>query len=438
MIETPEGIDESHETVRIAQDLIRINTSNYGPGDAVGEDVAAEYVSEFLRDLDLSPIVIESAPKRTSLVCRVEGHNSELPPLVAHGHLDVVPAEEPEWQVDPFAGIIKDGFLWGRGAVDMKNMNAMILSSLADIIRAGHRPKRTLIVAFFADEETGGGLGSQYVVDNHPEHFAGATHAISEVGGYSIDIQGHRSYLIQTGEKSMVWLRLRARGTAAHGSRFLSENSILTLAEGLVRVGHHTWEIALTPSTLTLLEGIAQTVGAPFTTSDPDQLLQMTGFGEGFISPSFRTTANPTMLRAGNKHNVVPSVAEASLDMRTLPGGEDVALRKLAEILGSDIEIEVVHRGSGFEVPFEGDLIECMTSCLLDADPGATVLPYLMPGGTDNKALWKLGIAGYGFAPLKLPDDFDFPSMFHGVDERVPLGALEFGHGVLQSLFERY
>jgi acetylornithine deacetylase/succinyl-diaminopimelate desuccinylase-like protein len=371
-------------------------------------------------------------------VCLVEGHHTDLPPLVVHGHLDVVPADEPEWQVDPFAGIIKDGFLWGRGAVDMKNMNAMMLSALGEIIRAGDRPNRTLIVAFFADEETGGKLGSKFVVDNHADLFAGATHAISEVGGYSIDIKGQRSYLIQTGEKAMVWLRVRARGKAAHGSRFLSHNAILSLVEGLDRLRRHTWEPSLTATTVRLLEGIANTLGVEFSPEQADELVKETGFGAGFISSSLRTTANPTMLRAGNKQNVVPNSAEASIDVRTLPGMEDVVLEKLQEILGDDIDIDVVHRDIGFEFPFEGELVERMTESLLAADPGATVLPYLMPAGTDNKALTRLGIAGYGFAPMKLPRDFDFPSMFHGVDERVPLSALTFGHGVLRSLLTSY
>lgn len=438
MTESAEGVDVVSETVRIAQDLIRINTSNYGPGDAVGEDVAAEYVSDFLRTLDLAPITLESEPKRTSVVCRVEGRHTDLPPLVVHGHLDVVPADEPEWQVDPFAGIIRDGFLWGRGAVDMKNMNAMMLSSLGDIIRAGERPRRTLIVTFFADEETGGELGSKFVVDNHADLFAGATHAISEVGGYSIDIKGQRAYLIQTGEKAMVWIRVKARGQAAHGSRFLSDNAIMTLVEGLDRLRHHTWEPALTATTTRLLEGIATTLGVEFSPEQAGELVKETGFGAGFISSSLRTTANPTMLRAGAKHNVVPNLAEASIDVRTLPGMEDIVLTQLQDILGGNIDIEVVYRDIGFEFPFEGELVQRMTDTLLSADPGATILPYLMPAGTDNKALARLGIAGYGFVPMKLPRDFDFASMFHGVDERVPLSALDFGHGVLRSLFTSF
>jgi acetylornithine deacetylase/succinyl-diaminopimelate desuccinylase-like protein len=433
-----EAIGAGNETVRIAQDLIRINTSNYGPGDAVGEDVAAEYVSEILQKLELAPVTIEPAPKRTSVVCRVEGHNQNLPPLVVHGHLDVVPADEPEWQVDPFGGLIRDGYLWGRGAVDMKNMDAMILSSVAALIREGDRPKRDLIIAFFADEETGGGLGSKFVVENHPNLFAGATHAISEVGGYSIDIKGRSSYLIQTGEKALVWLQAKARGKAAHGSRFLSESAILRLVEGLERLRRHTWEPEFTATTVRLLQGIADTVGVQFSPDSADDLVRETGFGEGFIASSLRTTANPTTLRAGNKHNVVPNSAEASIDVRTLPGMEDAVLDQLQTILGKDIEIEIVYRDIGFDNPFEGELVERMTESILSADPGAIVLPYLMPAGTDNKALALLGIAGYGFVPMKLPKDFDFASMFHGVDERIPLSALSFGHGVLRTLFETY
>lgn len=426
------------ETIRIAQELIRIDTTNYGGGKANGEQEAAEYVEAHLKALGLSTTIIESAPKRTSIVARVPGADASLDPLVVHGHLDVVPAIADDWSVDPFAAVIKDDYLWGRGAVDMKNMNAMILSSVAGLLRAGELPRRELILAFFADEEDGGGLGSRYLADTHPELFAGATKAISEVGGYSVQVGEKRAYLIQTGEKAMIWLKLRARGKAGHGSRLLSENAIITLVEALVRLDRHEWRVKLNATTTTLLQEIARAVGVEPDLEHPEKLVVHTGAGSGFVESSLRTTANVTMLDAGYKHNVVPDLAEASVDIRTLPGDEDAVLAELREILGDEIEIEITHQDVGLEVPFEGELVEAMVRTLKQADPEASVFPYLMPAGTDNKALARIGIDGYGFVPMQLPPDYDFVSMFHGVDERIPLNALTFGHRVLTDLLRSY
>lgn len=428
----------STDTTRIAQELIRLDTTNFGGGRSAGEQEAAEYVERHLSSLGLSSTLIESAPGRTSLVCRVPGREADLPPLVVHGHLDVVPAIEENWSVDPFAGIIRDGYLWGRGAVDMKNMDAMILSSVAELLTSGSAPRRELILAFFADEEDGGQLGSQYLVQEHPDLFAGATQAISEVGGYSVQVGEGRAYLIQTGEKAMIWLRAKARGKAGHGSRLLSENALITLAEALVRLGRHEWRLTLNATTTRLLEEIAAAIGAEPDLNHPERLVVHTGAGAGFIESSLRTTANVTMLSAGYKHNVVPDLAEAAIDIRTLPGEEEAVLAELQSILGNDIELEIVHQDIGMEVPFETDIVSAMVNALRTEDAEARVFPYLMPAGTDNKALARLGIDGYGFVPMQLPPDFDFVSMFHGDNERIPLEALTFGHRVLTEMLRSY
>ncbi len=224
---TPEPLED---TARIARDLIRFETVNFGGGRSLGETEAAEYVAAELEALGLQPRLFESAERRTSVVARVPGRDPQRPPMVLHGHLDVVPAVAADWSVDPFAGEIRDGMLWGRGAVDMKDMDAMILTSLRDILGAGELPARELIVAFFADEENGGVFGSHWMVDEHPELFADATEAVSEVGGYSIDLNGTRAYLLQTGEKALTWIRLVAHGVAAHGSRVIRDNAVTRLA----------------------------------------------------------------------------------------------------------------------------------------------------------------------------------------------------------------
>jgi acetylornithine deacetylase/succinyl-diaminopimelate desuccinylase-like protein len=421
---------ELEDTARIARDLIRFRSVNWGMGKSEGETEAAEYVAAELSRLGATPQLFESEPGRTSVVARVEGADSSRPALVLHGHLDVVPAMSEDWSVDPFGGEIRDGMLWGRGAVDMKDMDAMILTALGDILSAGERPPRDIIVAFFADEENGGVYGSHFLVDNHPELFAGATEAVSEVGGYSIDVAGRRAYLLQTGEKALVWIKLTARGTTAHGSRVIRDNAITKLARAVLAVGELEWPVQLTTTTTALLAALRELLGEPADT-DPQSVVTATGTAAGFLNATLRVTSNPTVLEAGYKHNVIPDKAEALIDLRPFAGQEDEVLARIREVIGDDIELEVLHHDVGLEVPFGGRLVDEMVAALGRHDPGAPVLPYLMSGGTDNKALDKLGITGYGFAPLQLTPDLDFPAMFHGIDERVPLSALAFGRAVL-------
>ncbi len=418
------------DTARIASDLIRFETVNWGEGKSNGEADAAEYIAAELTRLGLSPQLFESEPGRTSLVARVEGADPSRPALVLHGHLDVVPAMADDWSVDPFAGEIRDGMLWGRGAVDMKDMDAMILTALGDILDAGERPPRDLIVAFFADEENGGVFGAHWMVDNHPELFAGATEAVSEVGGYSIDVGGRRAYLLQTGEKALVWIKLIARGTTAHGSRVIPDNAVTKLARAVLAIGELEWPLHLTSTTTALLGELRAMLGADFS-DDPQVVVDATGTAAGFLRGTLRVTSNPTALDAGYKHNVIPDRAEALIDLRPFAGQEDEVLARIREVIGDEIEVAVLHHDVGLEVPFEGALVDEMVAALGRHDPGAPVLPYLMSGGTDNKALSRLGITGYGFAPLQLTPDLDFPAMFHGIDERVPLSALRFGRTVL-------
>ena len=439
------ALDSLSDTARIARDLIRFDTTNYGEGRSNGETEAAEYVAAKLRELGLEPELIDSEPGRTSVVARVAGRyehpvdrsRGERPALVVHGHLDVVPADPANWSVDPFAGEVRDGMLWGRGAVDMKNMDAMILTALGEVIASGG-PNRDLVVAFFADEENGGTYGSHHLVTTRPELFAGATEAISEVGGYSVDLDGQRAYLLQTGEKALVWIRLRARGTAAHGSRVIRDNAVTKLAVAVAALGRTEWPLRLTDTTEQLLDELARILGLDLEAVGVDEVLRQSGTAAGFLTATVRTTTNPTLLSAGYKANVIPDTAEALIDIRTLAGDEGGVLAEVRRIVGDDIEIEVVTRDVGLENAFSGALVDEMVATLLRHDPEATVLPYLMSGGTDNKALSELGIVGYGFAPLKLPPELDFAGMFHGVDERVPLDALDFGHAALTDLLTRY
>jgi acetylornithine deacetylase/succinyl-diaminopimelate desuccinylase-like protein len=432
-----DDLDALSETARIARDLIRFDTSNWGNGQANSETDAARYVGDFLESLGLSVEYIDSAPGRTSVVTRIPGANPELPALVVHGHLDVVPVDPAHWSVDPFAGEIRDGMLWGRGAVDMKNMDAMILTAIAEILRAGDKPNRELIVAFFSDEENGGVYGSHHIASHRPDVFAGATEAISEVGGYSVTIGDERAYLIQTGEKALIWATITAHGDAAHGSRVIPNNAVTKLAEAVVALGRAEWPVTMTRTTTALVAELAAMLDLPADT-DPREVVAATGLAAGFLSPSLATTSNPTQLTAGYKHNVIPDTASAAIDVRPLPGTENEVLDRIREIVGPDIGIEIAVQDIGLENDFDTPIVAAMAKSLGTFDPGARMLPYLLSGGTDNKALAMLGIRGYGFAPLKLPADLDFPGMFHGVDERVPLDALDFGHRVLTDFLRSY
>src|SRR5690625_263665 len=436
----PISVSAQDETVDICRKLIRMDSSNYGDNSGPGEREAAEYVAELLTDAGLEPEVFESAPRRTSVVARMSGKNPGRPALVVHGHTDVVPAQAEDWSVDPFSAIEKDGCMWGRGAVDMKNMDAMILATVRDMARKGIQPERDLVIAFFADEEHGGRYGSHWAVENRPELFEGASEAISEVGGYSVDIAGQRTYLLQTAEKGIAWLRLIADGRTGHGSQVNTENAVARLAESIARIGQYDWPRRMIPAVDELLKGVADLVGKPYDANDPeivDGLINELGTASRFVAATVRTTTNPTMLSAGYKANVIPGSAEAVIDMRVLPGDEGESIKTIESLLAPGVRWEYVQEDVALEAPFAGELVDLMVVSLKREDPHSHVLPYALSGGTDNKALSRLGITGYGFAPLQLPGDLDFAAMFHGIDERVPVESLKFGTRVLGHFLTR-
>ncbi|MFD1718072.1 M20/M25/M40 family metallo-hydrolase [Georgenia deserti] len=437
MTSPPAAIRPEDEVVDLCRDLIRIDTSNYGDNSGPGERDAAEYVMARLTEVGFAPELIESVPRRSSVVLRIPGTEPTRPALVLHGHTDVVPANAADWSVDPFAAEERDGLMWGRGAVDMKDMDAMILAVVRDMGRTGWRPPRDLIVAMFADEENGGRLGAQWLVRNRPDLFEGASEAISEVGGYSVDIDGRRTYLLQTAEKGLAWLRLVADGTAGHGSQVNTDNAVTALAGAVHRIGEHAWPLRLTKTVTQLLDGVAELTGTSYDPEDIstiESLVDALGPAKKFVGATLRTGANPTQLEAGYKANVIPGQATGALDVRLIPGDEHEVMETLRRLAGPDVRIEDIHRDTGLEVPFSGTLVDAMVAAIDAEDPGARVLPYMLSGGTDNKSLHRLGIAGYGFAPLRLPPDLDFAGMFHGVDERVPVDALRFGVRVLERL----
>ncbi len=433
----PRPLVAQDEVARICAELIRFDTTNRGFGDAEGERAAAEYVAGLLDEVGIAPEIFESAPGRAMVVARLAGADPSRPALVVHGHLDVVPARAEDWSVPPFAGEEIGGVVWGRGAVDMKDMDAMVLSVVRQMAREGRRPARDVVVAMFADEEAGGPLGSGWAVDNRRDIFEGATEAISEVGGYSVEVDGWRAYLLQTAEKGLAWLRLVADGRAGHGSQVNQDNAVTHLAAAVARIGSHPWPMVLTPTVRRLLEGVADLVGTPFDPDDEagiDRLIAALGPASRFVGATLRHTANPTRLDAGYLANVIPGRAEATIDGRFLPGREEEFDATIRELAGEHVRVEDRWRDIGPAAPLDTPLMDAMAGALLAEDPGATVLPYMLSAGTDNKALAKIGIAGYGFVPLRLPDGYDFPAMFHGTDERVPVESLRFGCRVLDRL----
>jgi acetylornithine deacetylase/succinyl-diaminopimelate desuccinylase-like protein len=413
--------------------LIRINTSN----PTHSERPAAEWVAAKLDEVGVPSQIIEASPGRASTIARIEGVDSSRPPLLFHGHLDVVPADAAEWSVDPFGGDVKDGYVWGRGAVDMKDVDAMMLAIVRDWAGKGRKPARDVVLAFVSDEEAGGREGAHYLVDNHPELFADCTEAISEVGGFSVSLnEQSRLYLVQTAEKGIQWLRLKATGAPGHGSLVHRDNAVTRLAETVSRIGNHEWPVIITDTVRATIEGLAEVTGLDLDPDNVEQWLPLLGPAARMIGATIRNTANPTMLEAGYKANVIPSRAEATIDARFLPGHEEGLLETLDTLLGDGVVRETIVADIAVETGFDGALVEAMSAALKSQDPGAIPIPYLMSGGTDAKSFSTLGIRCFGFGPLLLPPDLDFMSLFHGIDERVPIDGLKFGVRVLERLLE--
>jgi acetylornithine deacetylase/succinyl-diaminopimelate desuccinylase-like protein len=421
------------DAISICQTLIRIPSVNYGDGKGDEAAVAAKVV-ELLLEAGIDSEIFESAPGRCNVIAHIKGVDEKRPGLVVHGHLDVVPANADDWSVDPFSAEIKDGMIWGRGAVDMKNMDAMIIAIFRMWARKGIKPPRNIVLAFFADEEAGSLFGSRWMVAKHPEVFKGCSEAISEVGGFSVTVAGDkRLYFIEAAQKGIHWMRLSASGRAGHGSMMNPENALTRLSEAVSKVGSYEWPQRYTKTVKVLFNKIAEVTGKKYDEKDLRPLLEEIGPMARMIGATLQNTANPTMLEAGYKANVIPQSASAVIDGRFLPGLENELNQTIKDIIGPNITVETITHDIALEVDFEGDLVESMNRSILAFDPEGIPVPYLMSGGTDNKALSELGIIGYGFSPLQLPADLDFMALFHGVDERVPVDGIKFGVNVLEE-----
>ncbi|MFD5497462.1 M20/M25/M40 family metallo-hydrolase [Streptomyces sp. NPDC127091] len=435
--DTAKGVTGEDEVVDLCRDLIRIDTSNYGDHSGPGERKAAEYVAEKLAEVGLEPQIFESHKGRASTVARIEGEDPSRPALLIHGHTDVVPANAADWTHHPFSGEIADGCVWGRGAVDMKDMDAMTLAVVRDRMRSGRKPPRDVVLAFLADEEAGGTYGAKHLVHKHPELFEGVTEAIGEVGGFSFTVNEKlRLYLVETAEKGMHWMRLTVDGTAGHGSMTNDDNAITELSEAVARLGRHQWPVRVTKTVRAFLDELSDALGTELDPENMEETLPKLGGIARMIGTTLRNSAAPTMLGAGYKVNVIPGQATAHVDGRFLPGYEEEFLADLDRILGPRVRREDVHADKALETDFDGRLVDAMQLALGAEDPIARAVPYMLSGGTDAKSFDDLGIRCFGFAPLKLPPELDFAGMFHGVDERVPVDGLKFGVRVLDRFLD--
>ncbi|TCO60915.1 M20/M25/M40 family metallo-hydrolase [Actinocrispum wychmicini] len=424
------------EVAELCSQLIRFDTTNHGNGDCAGERPAAELVASVLAEAGIGVKVLERAERRSNVVARVSGVDSSLPPLLVQGHLDVVPADPVQWTRDPFSGDIADGYVWGRGATDMKDFVAMVLTVLRGWAAADLRPRRDIVLAFVADEEDQGLWGAEWLVDEHPELFEGCGAAISESGGYSYHVRHAsgapvRLYPVGTAERGTSHLRITATGRAGHGSRRNDDNAVVKLIDALGRLASHAWPVRLTPTVTAFLQRTGAALGVEVDLSDVDATVARLGAAASLVENTVRNSTRPTVLTAGYKVNVIPSTAVGEVDTRTLPGTEAELLATVDSLLGPGVTREVVARSPAVQAPVDSPWFDAMAAAIQSQDPQAVVVPYCMGGGTDAKAFARLDIPSYGFAPLWLPEGFDYRAMAHGVDERVPVAGLEFGTRVL-------
>jgi acetylornithine deacetylase/succinyl-diaminopimelate desuccinylase-like protein len=415
--------DPADGVVQLCSDLIRIDTS---PA-ADGERAAAEFVAAELSSLGLEPQLFEHLPRRSSVVARIEGADPGRPALLVQMHLDVVAADAAAWSAPPFSGAVLDGQVWGRGAVDMKDMVAMVVTALRVKLSAGWRPARDIVIALLADEEMGGLEGAGWLVDTHPELFDGCSEAIGEAGGFSHEIgDGRRAYFVQTAEKGITWLRLVAHGAGGHGSLIHPGNPIAKLA-----VQRYLPPQRGTESTAAVVAAAQEWTGE----QGPDAALDAVGPVGRLLRPTLRNTYSITKLAAGAAHNVVPFRAEAGIDGRYVPGYASELLAEIRQLVGDLVDVEVIAEGRAVQARFAGAVPDAIAVAIEKEDPGAVIVPTCLPIGTDGKHFDRLGIRNFGFVPLLLPAGYDFAAMFHGVDERVPVSSLATGVRILQSFF---
>ncbi|AZZ42372.1 hypothetical protein C0Z11_08860 [Acidipropionibacterium jensenii] len=437
------GTAPETEVVTICQDLLRVDSTNFGSGRARGEAEMAGLVAGLLTEIGATCRTYAPEPGRTTLVAdwAPEGTDMSRPVLLLHGHSDVVPADASDWTVPPFSGEIRDDCLWGRGAIDMKGFLAMVLSAMRARHRRGEVPSRPVRFILFADEEASGTLGSSWLGPHHPEIFDGVTEAISEIGGFSVTTpQGRRGYVVQAAEKGLWWFRMTATGLAGHGSMRNPDNAVARICAAVDRIVAHRWPDLHHPVQEAFLDSYSLLWGVDVDHDDLEGSLAGLGPLSRMVGAASSQMVTPTVLSAGYKVNVIPTAASAELDARFVPGHDEEMIAQIKDLAGPGITFETIAYRPSVEAPFDGPVVDAIRSAIDAEDPGAMVLPFLNSAGTDAKGFARLldgrTIRCYGCTPLKLPEDFDFISLYHGVDERVPLDSLAFGARVVDHILE--
>ncbi len=431
------------DVVELLQNLIRFDTTN-PPGNE-GECVA--YVQGLLTEAGVESKIVAKDGARPNLIARVVG-GSEAPPLLLYGHVDVVTTAGQQWTRPPFSGDLVDGYVWGRGALDMKGGVAMLVDVFVRAARGELKPRGDLILAVLSDEENGGDFGARFLAEEHADLFEGVRHSLGEFGGATMHLGGKRFYPIQVAEKQICWLRGRVRGPGGHGALGVRNSAMAKLGRILDTLDRRSLPVHVTTTTRAWIEGMAKELPRPqsllLRSLLEPRLAEVTlraGRGQEqlrLLERALRNTVSVTIVHAGNKINVIPSEVELELDGRTLPGfGPDDLIRELHELVGPDLELELVRHDPSAAEPdltwFDG-----LAAIIRELDPAGIPVPMLQVGVTDGRFFSRIGIQTYGFLPLELPQGFEFLKLIHAADERAPADAVRFGAEAVGRAVERY
>jgi acetylornithine deacetylase/succinyl-diaminopimelate desuccinylase-like protein len=427
--------------VEILQRLIQFNTTN-PPGN---EAACIAYARGLLTDAGIESLVVEKVQNRPNLIARLEGAG-KAPPILLYGHVDVVTTEKQKWDQPPFEGKLLDGYVWGRGALDMKGGVAMMLSAFLRAKAEGLQPPGDILLAIVSDEEAGGDVGAKFLVEEHPDLFKDVRYALGEFGGFTLRLGGKRLYPIMIAEKQICWTKATVRGPGGHGSMPVRGGAMARLGRALQRLDENSLPIHITPPARMMIEAMSSALGGAMGAilgqlANPamaNSVLKLLGDRGKIFSPLLRNTVSPTMLTASDKVNVIPNEVSVGMDGRLLPGykPEDM-MTELRAILGSDVDLEVVRHDPGPAEPNMG-LFDTLSGILREADPEGIPIPLLLSGVTDARFFSRLGIQTYGFLPMTLPEDFNFTNIIHSSNERVPAAAIEFGAQAMYEALKRF
>ena len=425
----------------LLQKLIQFDTTN-PPGN---EQECVSFIQELLQFAGIDSQIFARVPERPNLLARLPG-TGQSAPLLLYGHLDVVTTNNQQWKNPPFDGKISDGFIWGRGALDMKGGVAMILAALLRLKRLGVQPPGDLLLALLSDEETGGDFGARYLVENHADQFAGIRFALGEFGGFTLSIGKKRFYPIQVAEKQICSLKATVYGPGGHGSLPIRTGAMNKLGQ-LMQVWTKTrLPVHITPPARMMFHAIASQLGGLnglilgqlLIPSLTDRVLGLLGERGNIFDPLFHNTVSPTIVQGGDKINVIPSEVSVELDGRLLPGfSPDDLIRELQQVSPVDVKLEVTRHDAGPK-DINMELFDMLAGVLREVDPQGTPVPLLLSGVTDGRHFARLGIQSYGFIPMQLPENFAFSSVIHAADERIPIHSIEFGTNAIFQALQRF